>query len=918
MARLFRKSGKNLQPTKTPSRIKNLDELLKLNRGGFSAMAEDTGEQPSYLLPMGRTLRDPDLAGQPNLRQPVSVDEPVYPDIVPEPVPTPEFNMEDLPMEGMEGQVLGDSISFDSVPDFLQQFSQAVYRPQAPTTEQLEDLFQRAGIPYGQTSMKDGGIRLNTGEVVYPGQPSQAYLSGQEAEPMASMKDGSILWSDGFTRQAPSGMTGVAALSQALFGRQQAVTQEYGNYNPGIYGANATHLGTDFRTRDLADPTQYAPADSVVVERRDNDPLYGNSVLLQLPTGEMMRLSHFDSLGDFAEGQTITAGMPIGIYGSTGRSTGQHLDVELYGVDGQRLSPEQFSAFSQPEVYGGQGSITGISPYAMGNQPMTPATPQLEQPQQPQPLSQQIQTPMTDAISSVGSAIDQSPTLNKATGGYGVGLSEMLEGDVSRAKAELGRTVDAIKPQMELGVTEGLITPEAKQARLTALSQQPKEYNPYRQLVGNVAERVGDTFGIPEGNISETLAGGATKRTNVALASEIGGDKPEQVPGIRQNIVDIGQDLKGKATNALAQAGQGIQKVAGLFSGRQQAPEINQIGDKRAVGDVAGGSQSPMVTQQGSMVTPVLDSAKAQSMKPLNDIRDPFFKSGQVSKFLDFLKPGAEKGQALTTDIFKPDLYQDPEKTAEVFGGTSLAEKAGGLASEKVKEQYRSTYTGEQYDKADIDRILASIPSSITASPKLSAPKISSDYVKNQYLAKYGGGDYDQEDVQRILASIPGDLYATPNLPEPAKAYKPMPTLDEYLSKGKSFAQWMAETGQQGTLDQLQSKGYDPQTRVAPAPQLFSARTAPSYTPSRTPTAQQSSQMQVFGGSPTSYQTAQGKTVKASPGNVISQTSGGWAQEHNPYVSPTKDASAQLVSRPAKSSQPSLFSRLKNKLFGGR
>jgi murein DD-endopeptidase MepM/ murein hydrolase activator NlpD len=736
--------------------------------------------------------------------------------------------------------------------------------------------------------------------------------------------DGSVRWGKYLTKDGQMLQGGAEGLGSMLLGNNPFITQAYANKNPELYPRTGTHQGTDFRTRTLEGEARSLklPFDVQVIAVLNDDGTrfgdvsghqgYGNSLLLGLPTGEMVRVSHLSQMGQFKEGDVIYANQVFGTPGSTGNSTGEHLDLEFYNSEGQVADPSTFSGITQPELLFPDQQPPGS--IAQPSQQTAQSSPQ--QPQQPQPLSQQIQTPMTDAISNVGSAIDQSPTLNKATGGYGVGLSEMLEGDVSGAKAELGRTVDAIKPQMELGVTEGLITPEASQARLTALSQQPKEYNPYRQLLGNVTERIGDTLGVPESNFSETLAGGATKRTNVALANEIGGDRPEQVPGIRQNIADIGQDIKGKATNALAQAGQGIKNVAGLFSGRQQAPEINQIGDKRAVGDVAGGSQSPMVTQQGSMMTPILDSAKAQSMKPLNDIRDPFFKSGQVNKFMDFLKAGAEKGQALTTDIFKPDLYQDPEKTAEVFGGTSLAEKAGGLASEKVKEQYRSSYAGEQYDKGDIDRILASIPSSITASPKLSAPKISGDYVKNQYLAKYGGGDYDQEDVQRILASIPGDLYQTPNLPEPSKVYKAPPTLDDYLRQGKSFAQWMAETGQQGALDKLQNQGYDPQTRVAPAPELFSARSAPSYTPSRTPTAQQSSQMQVFGGSPTSYQTAQGRTVKASPGNVISQTSGGWAQEHNPYVSPTKDASAQLVSRPT--SQPSLFSRLKNKLFGGR
>lgn len=925
MARLFRKSGKNLQNSQTPSRVENLDELLKLNRGGFSAFAEDTGYQPSYILPFSRTLRNPNLGEQIDQRKVSEMPQPEYMDqeVLPEEAGEPDY--------GQDGQILGDfDMSQMSVPEFLQQFSQAVYQPQTPSTEDLAALYQATGIPYGQRSMADGGILLNTGEVIY----ASRYTDSANAFPMASMQDGSILWSDGFTRQAPSGMTGVAALNQALFGRQQAITQEYGNYNPAIYGAGRSHLGTDFRTRDLADQTQYAPTDMEVVERRDNDPLYGNSVLLRLPTGEMMRLSHFDSLGQFAEGDIVSSGMPLGIYGSTGRSTGEHLDVELYNADGQLTSPQQFSAFSNPEVYGGQGNITGISPY-LQNQPMTPVNPLAQaQPQQPAP---QLETPATDVIANVvekplamatntarqtgqtlGTAIEQA----NPTGAFDLGISEQLQNQPELARQKLATTTEGVG--QSLGIKEQGVSEAALRGGLVGAA---------RQLAGNLVDTVSTPFkklGVPDTGVSEMIAGGETVNTDKNLApsayaydksgSPIASKKPDYANALRNNLADVvdkGKDyLSFKKDNALAAAGEGIKSLKGLFSNREMTPQMSQIGDKRAVGDVAGASDAPTMTTQGAPMTPVMDTAKALQNRPLNDNRDPFFKSGQVNQFMSYLQPGAEKGKALTMDIFKEDLYKEPETTAKVFGGTSLAERAGGKAADLFKNQYRSTYAGEQYDKGDIDRVLAGVGSSITATPNISAPKLSTDYIRQQYLNKYGGADYDQEDVQRILSSIPADLYQTPNLPEPAKVYKPMPTLQDYLSKGKSVQQWFAETGQQGALDKLQSQGYDPQRNQNPfsTPQFESF--AQSYSPpsAPAPAPAQVRQMQSYGINPTKYQTAAGKTVTASPGKVISAQSDGWVQQHAPNQSPTKDASAQL----ARSSQPSLFTRLKQKLFGGR
>jgi len=140
-----------------------------------------------------------------------------------------------------------------------------------------------------------------------------------------------------------------------------------------------------------------------------------------------------------------------------------------------------------------------------------------------------------------------------------------------------------------------------------------------------------------------------------------------------------------------------------------------------------------------------------------NDIRDKFFKSGMSEQFKDQLIPGAETaaGGALTLDLFTPEFFQDINNIAPVFSETGLEQGA-------------------------VDKF------------------------KNQFRSKYSGSDYNQDEVNQILSLIPKSLPVdqTIKLPEPQKRRK---TLDEYLSSGRTAAQWYAETGQQSSLDAIRS-----------------------------------------------------------------------------------------------------------------
>ena len=67
---------------------------------------------------------------------------------------------------------------------------------------------------------------------------------------------------------------------------------------------------------------------------------YGNAVDIDHGNGIVTRFGHMAQVL-VSEGQTVKAGEPIGLLGSTGRSTGPHLHYEVR-VDGEPVDPERF------------------------------------------------------------------------------------------------------------------------------------------------------------------------------------------------------------------------------------------------------------------------------------------------------------------------------------------------------------------------------------------------------------------------------------------------------------------------------------------------------------------------------------------------------------------------------------------------
>lgn len=746
--------------------IQELEDRLRLNRGQFSNLASETGSNQPYKLPQGRKVQDPTGMGFQN---------PSLNFQIPQAPSIPQIPQQSQPTES--GAVLGASDMLPENPtaeQMLQAIFTAAWEPQLPSSEELEVRYQQTGEAYPIASQQDGSVLYNDGSVQAP--------STEAPMPIASMADGTVLWSDGFVRERPPEglagyLAGVSGLSQFIFGQDQTVTQEYGNYNPALEPGSGYNLGTDFRTRDLKQRNLVAPVSMRVVQILHDDGTqwgdrsghqgYGNSVLVELPSGEMLRLSHLSSLGQFEVGQVLNPGDLIGVPGATGNTNGEHLDVEYYNLDGQIDNPNNFKANVQEYSVGNQ--IVGVSPYYSTPQQSTnPEAIQSQYTVSPQPEStiSNITKPVTELAQSVASIPQKA---GQVLGDTTQAVSDALQ-PMSPERQALGsipeKAAQTVGLDAELGISETIKGEDPQQARISALSQQPKQTNPYRQLAGNVVERIGDTIGIPEGVISETIAGNTTKRTNQALANEFGGQTPEQVPGIRQNIFDIGKDLTKRASSAkdavgeiagsvidtTKQAGQGLQEI-----GRQgidtlenifQKTPLAGIGEKRVVGEESpGGDQGGF--NQNSLVNRKFFSAS-------NDTRDPFFKSGESEKYKDFIKETPDDG-ALSLNVFGDNFYQDPGRISSVFGNTFM----GKDASDKYRNYIREKFSGEEWDQGDVEKLISEIPSVIQGGFSLREPK-----------------------------------KAPP---------KRMPTLGEYLAQGKTAAQYYAETGQQSTLDSIRS-----------------------------------------------------------------------------------------------------------------
>ena len=115
---------------------------------------------------------------------------------------------------------------------------------------------------------------------------------------------------------------------------QAQMTQEFGRYNPALYGRERPHhMGEDYGPAP-GNPV-YAAMDGVVTQANSTGKVgYGGQVRIQNAEGAVILVGHL-TRWDVVAGQTVQAGQVIGLSGgdpkdpNSGSSTGAHIHFEV-------------------------------------------------------------------------------------------------------------------------------------------------------------------------------------------------------------------------------------------------------------------------------------------------------------------------------------------------------------------------------------------------------------------------------------------------------------------------------------------------------------------------------------------------------------------------------------------------------------
>jgi murein DD-endopeptidase MepM/ murein hydrolase activator NlpD len=126
---------------------------------------------------------------------------------------------------------------------------------------------------------------------------------------------------------------------QTLTSKQQAqvfgypvagatVSQAFGHRptNPNIRYESGTNLGTDFAA--ASGSAINSPVGGTVLGINPGAGAWGNQVIIDAGDGRQVAFNHLSGFGKIKKGQTIKAGDVLGQVGSTGQTTGSHLDME--------------------------------------------------------------------------------------------------------------------------------------------------------------------------------------------------------------------------------------------------------------------------------------------------------------------------------------------------------------------------------------------------------------------------------------------------------------------------------------------------------------------------------------------------------------------------------------------------------------
>ena len=141
-------------------------------------------------------------------------------------------------------------------------------------------------------------------------------------------------------------------------------TSNFGMRTHPISGKYKMHSGIDLAPRgDTSTPAATAIKSGKVVGVNTMGSGYGNNITIETEDGYRVSYAHLDSVdSNLKAGDTVKAGQQIGVVGSTGNSTGNHLHVEV-SKDGKKIDPNTYFDFNNDGLLQGTGnsSYSGTS-----------------------------------------------------------------------------------------------------------------------------------------------------------------------------------------------------------------------------------------------------------------------------------------------------------------------------------------------------------------------------------------------------------------------------------------------------------------------------------------------------------------------------------------------------------------------------
>lgn len=131
---------------------------------------------------------------------------------------------------------------------------------------------------------------------------------------------------------------GVLPVSEEVYG----VSSEFGpRVNPiGDSKEKVFHTGLDIWSDNISGKEVYSMLPGVVSHVGNNPAGYGQHIIVD-HDGFKTLYAHFTTTPNYKVGDNVAAGDTLGLVGSTGRSTGPHLHIEI-DVEGVKINPKPF------------------------------------------------------------------------------------------------------------------------------------------------------------------------------------------------------------------------------------------------------------------------------------------------------------------------------------------------------------------------------------------------------------------------------------------------------------------------------------------------------------------------------------------------------------------------------------------------